>query len=285
MAQTAERVIFYGSNKVVFEKPMSEKYALEMEGVGKDYGGRRILDGLTFRVEKGETVSLFGENGSGKTSLLKIASCLAKPNRGKVSVAGFDAVSSPEQIRKRVGFVSHEDCLYESLSAFENLRFFCQLQRVGNPADRARELIESFEIMSPNAPSGNLSAGMKKRISIARSVSHNPEVVFLDEPFSGLDRRGDTVVSELLGRLKLSGTTVVMTTHLIEKGIALSDSAALLQGGRIALHEKADSATELSNLLQTPAVSPIMPADKTSDNEKPANPFQTPAPLPHNLPQ
>ncbi len=208
-----------------------------MEGVSKSYGERSVLDGLSLRVEKGKTVSLFGENGSGKTSLLKIASALTKPTRGSVAVAGFDAVSSPEKVRGKIGFVSHEDCLYESLSAFGNLRFFCELQRVENPADRARELIEKFEIKSASAPSGDLSAGMKKRISIARAVSHNPEVVFLDEPFSGLDRKGAAILRGLLERLKQSGATVLMTTHLIEEGVSLSDFTAFLADGKIAFYE------------------------------------------------
>lgn len=208
-----------------------------MEGIAKDYGGRRVLDGLRLNAEKGSAVSLFGENGSGKTSLLKIAAALTKPTSGAVAVAGFDAVAHPEKVRERVGLVSHEHCLYEGLSAFENISFFCRLQRVDNPAGRAGELVEKFEI--PSAPAETLSAGMRKRASIARAVSHNPEVLLLDEPFSGLDRRGAAILSDLVERLKRNGTTVLVTTHLIERGIALSDFAAFLAGGRISLYESA----------------------------------------------
>lgn len=221
----------------MLKNPMAPKYAIEMEDVAKNYGGRPVLDGVRLCVEKGKTVSLFGENGSGKTSLLKIAAALAKPDRGKVAVAGFETASRPEKVREKVGFVSHEDCLYESLSPFDNLRFFCKLQRVGDSADRARELIKNFEIVPAFAPSGELSAGMKKRISIARAVSHNPEVVLLDEPFSGLDRRGTAILSELLEHLKQKGKTVLMATHLIEDGVLLSDFAAFLKGGQIAFYK------------------------------------------------
>ncbi|WP_462136936.1 ABC transporter ATP-binding protein [Candidatus Mycalebacterium sp.] len=215
------------------KNPMSQAHAIVMEKIRKDYAGRRILDGLDLRIEKGEIVFLKGENGSGKTSLLKIAAALSRPAAGKAQVAGFDTVSSPEQVRRRVGFVSHEDCLYESLSAFENLRFFCELQRIENAGARAGELIEIFEIPSASRQGcGLLSAGMKKRISIARAVSHNPEVLLLDEPFSGLDRRGSEILSQTLERLKNSGAAALVSTHGNFEGADISDWTAVISDGR-----------------------------------------------------
>ncbi len=219
------------------------RYAIEMEKVAKSHGGRRVLRDLNLQVEKGKTVSLFGENGSGKTSLLKIASALAKPSSGRVAVAGFDPVLLPEKVRGKIGFVSHEDCLYEGLSAFDNLRFFCELQSVADPRGRARELIENFEIPSAFSPSGFLSAGMKKRVSIARAVLHNPEVLLLDEPFSGLDRKGTTILSELLERLSRLGTTTLLSTHLVAEGVALSDFTVFLADGRIHSYKSANGAS------------------------------------------
>lgn len=218
------------------ENPMPSTHAIVMEKIRKDYAGRRVLDGLDLRIEKGKTVFLKGENGSGKTSLLKIAAALSKPAAGKARVAGFDTVSSAPQVRSRVGFVSHEDCLYESLSAFENLRFFCELQRVENPDERVGELIEIFEIPSARAACGALSAGMKKRISIARAVSHEPGVLLLDEPFSGLDGRGNEILSQTLERLKNAGATALVSTHGNNEDAGLSDFTAVIRGGRVDLN-------------------------------------------------
>ncbi len=212
---------------------MSQAHSIVMEKIRKDYAGRRVLDGLDLRVGKGETVFIKGENGSGKTSVLKIAAALSRPAAGRAQVAGFDTVSSPEQVRRRVGFVSHEDCLYEGLSAFENLRFFCELQSIGNAAFRAEELIEIFEIpFSRRQGCGSLSAGMKKRISIARAVSHNPEVLLLDEPFSGLDRRGSEILSQEFERLKNSGAAALVSTHGNFEGSDIADWTVVITSGR-----------------------------------------------------
>ncbi len=221
---------------------MSSAFAIQMEKVGKSYEGRHVLRGLDFSVERGKTVFIFGENGSGKTSLLKIVCALTKPTSGKASICGFDTACAASRVREKVGFVSHEDCLYEDLSVFDNLCFFCRLQGVEKPADRAGELIESFEIPSSRIPAGLLSAGMKKRASIARAVSHNPEVLVMDEPFSSLDGRGRAILSEFVENLKTAGKTALISTHLITEGIELSDLAALLKNGHISFCEKASGA-------------------------------------------
>lgn len=213
---------------------MSNGLAIFMENVRKSYAGRTVLNGVNFTVEKGKTVFLFGDNGSGKTTLLKIAAALVKPTGGRAETAGASTVGFAEDARRKIGFASHEDCLYEDLSARANIRFFCSLQRVANPSRRTGELIDMFEINRPDTPCRELSAGTKKRVSIARAVAHRPEVVLLDEPFSGLDRAGSAVVSGLVSRLTAGGATVLLSTHRTDRAPGLADAAALLEDGKIA---------------------------------------------------
>lgn len=213
---------------------MSNRHAIIMENVSKSHAGRPVLNGLNLKVEKGKTVFLFGDNGSGKTSLLKIAAALTKPTGGRAETAGADTVRSAGDARRRTGFASHEDCLYEDLSARANIRFFCALQKVADPERRAGELVEMLEISRPDVPCRELSAGMKKRASIARAVAHDPEVALLDEPFSGLDRAGGSIVSGLLRRLNAGGGTVLLSTHRADRAPGLADAVALLEGGVIA---------------------------------------------------
>ncbi len=233
---------------------MPPPYAILMEKVGKNYASRPVLSGVDMKVERGKAVSLFGENGSGKTSLLKIASSLSPPSSGSVTVAGFDTSTSAKEARGKIGLVSHEDCLYDRLSAEGNLSFFCRLHGVSDPEGRARELVDRFEIARSSAPCGSLSAGMKKRVSIARAVSHNPEVIVMDEPFSGLDRKGGAILSDLIIRLRDGGAAVLFSTHLTARAAELADFAALLLGGRIAFYENSRgmSAGELEEMVSKP---------------------------------
>lgn len=213
--------------------------AIRASRLVKAFGERRAIDGLSLDVPAGAFLSVFGPNGAGKTTLLRILATLSRPTSGSLSVLGTDALEEPERVRPRIGLISHKPMVYGDLTARENLEFFARLYGVPDPAGRAAELLRLVELdHRRNDVARALSRGMAQRLSIARALVNDPELILLDEPYSGLDPHAAKVLDSLIERVR-PGRTLVMVSHDPDKGLALCTHALVMASGRaVAFEEK-----------------------------------------------
>lgn len=221
---------------------------IEVTGLSKYFGKRKVLTKISFELEKGGFLSLFGPNGAGKTTLVKILSTLVAPSEGTVSVAGLDPYKNSAAIRSKIGLISHSPLLYLDLSAEENLRFYGAMYGVDNVDARIDELLEQVELDHRRYDLvRTFSKGMMQRLAIARALLHRPSVLFLDEPHTGLDPHAVDIFESLLDTIR-QDHTFIMITHNIERGLALCSKAMILYNGQIAFYQnKADLDTEMFN--------------------------------------
>jgi heme exporter protein A len=211
-----------------------------------------VLRNIDLRIEKGEFLTIFGPNGAGKTTLIKIMSTLVSPTSGRVIIDGMDIKENPIEIRKKIGVISHETYLYHELTAAENLRFFGRMYGVSDIENRIDELIKQVGLTyRKNDRVRTFSRGMKQRLSIARALIHDPPILLLDEPYTGLDQHASATFDRILGGMNAHDKTRVLISHDIERGIAMCDRAIILADGHIA-HEMSQS--EMQDLLQCRAI-------------------------------
>ena len=215
---------------------MSEAFAaVSAAKLRKSFGFRAALDSIDLEIAPGEFVALFGPNGAGKTTLLKCISGLASPTDGTVRVFGGDPRRSP-QVRRRIGLVSHLGFLHDSLTGAENLQLYATLYDVPNPSDRIAAALQSVRLSSRAGDLvGTYSRGMRQRLAIARATLHDPDLLLLDEPFSGLDRHGCQQLGARLAALVREGRSVVLVTHEFQETLPLATRVIVLVKGRIAL--------------------------------------------------
>jgi heme exporter protein A len=209
--------------------------ALEVEHVSKRFGNTLALDDLGWTVERGDAVALFGPNGAGKTTLLRLCATLLRPTQGTIRVLGLDAASRGPAVRRRIAVLGHESWLYPDLSARENLRFYARLFGVADAPARVAALIEHLGLEGwSHRPVGVLSRGLLQRVALARVLLHEPELLLLDEPFTGLDLEARDWLCAILRDAHRRGVTLVMSTHDVGHGLALCTTALILRRGRIA---------------------------------------------------
>jgi heme exporter protein A len=209
-------------------------YAIEIEGLTKAFGSFYALRGVDLKVPKGEFLTLLGPNGAGKTTLIKILATLSQPTAGFVSVAGVDMKTRSVDVRSVLGVISHQIYLYDDLTAEENLRFYGKMFGVANLESRIEGLLRRVGLYKRRYdPVRNYSRGMQQRLSIARALIHDPEILLLDEPDTGLDQHSADMLGEMLRDLNVPGRSIIMTTHHLERGIEMCDRVAILSGGRI----------------------------------------------------
>ena len=207
---------------------------IRVEGLTKSFDGCLALRGLDLDVAEGECVAIVGPNGAGKTTLLRIIAGLSRPTRGSVHVAGLDLARAADPIRRRVGFLSHRPLLYGDLSAEENLRFYGSMYDVANLDVRIGELLAQVGLASRRHDLVRAySRGMRQRLAIARALLHNPPVLLLDEPYTGLDQQATEMLNALLRKVGPTSRTVLLTTHNLEQGLRLSRRSAILVNGQI----------------------------------------------------
>jgi heme exporter protein A len=203
--------------------------AIELADVGRAYGERVALAGVTLELEAGRTLAVFGANGAGKTTLLRILATLLRPHRGRACVLGHELPREGWAVRGRVGFLGHEPLLYRDLTARENLRFHARLHDVA-PA-RIETLLDAVGLAGRgDEPVHTYSRGMVQRLAVCRAVLHEPELLLLDEPLAALDPGAAAAVTPLL-----AGGTRVLISHDVERGLAEADLVLGLRGGRVAL--------------------------------------------------
>ncbi|MGD8244916.1 MAG: heme ABC exporter ATP-binding protein CcmA [Anaerolineae bacterium] len=207
---------------------------IEVQELTKSFGPRAALAGVDLSLDDGEFVTLVGPNGAGKTTLLRILATLSRPSSGVLRVAGLDASRHGEQIRRCIGFLSHRTLLYDDLSAEQNLRFYGQMYDLPQDSDRIEILLEQVGLRARrNDLVQTFSRGMKQRLAVARSVLHQPRVLLLDEPYTGLDPQAVEMLTTLLTKLAGGGCAVLLTTHLLERGLALGERVMVLHKGRV----------------------------------------------------
>ena len=209
---------------------------IRVVGLVRVFGAQRVLDGVDLDVAAGETVALLGPNGAGKTTLLKIVATLLRPTRGTATVGGHDCVRDPESARALLGVVAHGAHVYEDLTARENLAFWTRL--AGGVADRdalAGALAHVDLERHADARVRTFSAGMRRRLALARLTLRQPRVLLLDEPFAGLDQRARKWLDGWLETFKAGGGAVLMATHSFGRELGAADRLAILADGRVVL--------------------------------------------------
>ena len=227
----------------------ADGYAIEVKRLIKSYGEHHALRGIDLNVKWGDILAIFGPNGAGKTTLLKVLATLVKPSSGDVSVAGFNLRESAVMIRRRIGVVTHQTLLYDDLSAYENLRFYGKMYDVSNLRDRINQLVAQVGLESRiHDPVRTLSRGMQQRLAIARALIHDPPVLLLDEPGTGLDQHASAMLANILNSTANKQRTVLMTSHSLEQGAALSNRIAILADGKIAY--EGSKQLDISNLRE-----------------------------------
>ncbi|MEE8372268.1 MAG: ABC transporter ATP-binding protein [Dehalococcoidia bacterium] len=212
--------------------------AIEVERLVKSYGDFNALRGVDLKVKWGEGLAIFGPNGAGKTTLIKILSTIAKASSGRVSVGGFDLQGDSVKARRQIGVVTHQTLLYDELSTYENLRFYGKMYDVPHLADRIRELVAQVDLEARrDDPVRTLSRGMQQRAAIARALLHDPPILLLDEPGTGLDQRANEMLINIVSSTGNGRRTVIMTTHSLEQGLAFCNRVLILARGNIVYEE------------------------------------------------
>lgn len=211
----------------------AETLAVETTSLSRRYGRRWALADVSLRVLRGSVVMVTGRNGSGKTTLLRVLATAIRADLGGARVAGYDIRTQKEEVRRQVSLLGHDLYLYDSLSGLENLEVAARfLGRSGSEV--LMNLLAQVGLLArAGDPVASYSAGMRKRLALARTLLQEASVILLDEPYNGLDPDGFRLIDDLLCRFRERGATVLMATHLLERGSALCDQGIVLEEGRL----------------------------------------------------
>jgi ABC-2 type transport system ATP-binding protein len=215
---------------------MTPDLAIDADGLCKRYGQTRVLDGLSLRIPRASVFALLGPNGAGKTTTVRLLSTLTAPDGGRATVAGHDVVADVAGVRRAISLTGQYAALDELQTGAENLRMIGRLAGLPRRASRARaaELLERFDLIeAAGRRVGTYSGGMRRRLDLAASLIRPVQVLFLDEPTTGLDPRSRLRMWELVSELRDSGTTVLLTTQYLEEADWLADRIAVIDGGRL----------------------------------------------------
>ncbi len=208
---------------------------IKIQKLVKAFGHRLVLRGVDLTIQEGDFVTLMGANGAGKTTLMHIIATLSKPSGGRLAIAGYDLAESASQLRRFIGLVSHKTLLYDDLTADQNLRFYARMYDVPDAPARIELVLNQVGLWGrQHDPVRTYSRGMQQRLAIARSILHNPPILLLDEPDTGLDQHAADMLSDLLRAVDVSQRTILMTTHNLERGLELGDRVLILARGKIA---------------------------------------------------
>ncbi|MDQ0975961.1 heme exporter protein A [Neobacillus niacini] len=208
---------------------------IEIKKLTKQADNKLILRGIDLSITQGETVAILGPNGAGKSTLLKVLATLIKPTSGLVKINGLDLKKDHIEVKKMFGYLPHSSLLYDHYTPLENLVFFGNLYGVKDVENRARKLVNevglSFFI---NEPVKNFSRGMIQRIAIARAIIHEPKIMLLDEPHTGLDQGAITILNNVVLSMKEKGCTTLMVTHDFKQAAEICDRIIIVKNGKIA---------------------------------------------------
>ncbi len=207
---------------------------LEVENVSKRYGSFLAVDGVSFRVKKGEIVGIVGPNGAGKTSIIKMVVGLMEPTEGEITISGYSIKQEGERAKRLIGYLPEESPVYEDMSALEYLEFFGEIYGLSRDESRRRagRVLDELNLEHQERRLGEMSKGMRRKVAIARSLINDPELLVYDEPTSGLDPITSFQVMEYIRRLG-GRKTVLLTTHNLYQAEKLCDRIIILKGGRV----------------------------------------------------
>ncbi|OUD00762.1 ATP-binding cassette domain-containing protein [Streptomyces swartbergensis] len=214
---------------------MTSTYAVLSEGLEKRFGEVRALRGLDLAVAEGTVCGVLGPNGAGKTTAVRLLTTLLRPDAGSARVAGHDLAREAAAVRSRIGVTGQDTSIDGDLTGRQNLLLFGRLHRVRGPAGRTTELLDRFGLAeAADRPASTYSGGMRRRLDLAASLIRRPEVLFLDEPTTGLDPASRNLIRDAVRDLTAEGTTVLLTTQYLEEADQLADDIALVDRGRVA---------------------------------------------------
>ena len=207
---------------------------IQVNDLEKSFKSNAVLKGVNFEIQRGEIFALLGSNGAGKTTIVNILSTLMKPDGGNVSVCGYDVTREPGRVRQSISLTGQFAAVDGILTGRENLVLIAKLRGVKNPGAVADNLLERFGLVdAANKRAAVYSGGMTRRLDIAMSLIGNPDVIFLDEPTTGLDPEARIEVWKTVKELSAGGTTILLTTQYLEEAEQLADKIAILHGGSV----------------------------------------------------
>lgn len=223
---------------------------ISVNQVEKTFGSRWALRNISFSVEPGQIVALVGPNGAGKTTLLRIIATLARPSSGEIFIGKIPVAQHAAAARGAIGFVGHQTFMYDSLTAEENLRLYARLYDIGDVAARVRAVAARVGIEHRlKDVARTLSRGLQQRLTLARMLLHEPAVLLLDEPYTGLDKLAADQLDEIMLGAKREGRAVLFSTHDLERGLGVADRALVVHGGRIARDLRREEWKNLTGFL------------------------------------
>ncbi|TWE06338.1 heme exporter protein A [Neobacillus bataviensis] len=207
---------------------------IELKKLTKQADNKLILLGVDLSIKKGETIAVLGPNGAGKSTLLKVLATLIKPTSGHVLINGLELRKKQIEIKKLLGYLPHSSLLYDHYSPLENLVFFGNIYGVQDVEQKARKLVKDVGLsFFLNEPVKNFSRGMIQRIAIARAIIHDPEILLLDEPHTGLDQGAISILNNVILSMKDKGTTTLMVTHDFKQAAEICDRVIIVKNGKI----------------------------------------------------
>lgn len=208
---------------------------ISIKDLRKSYGRKRILRNFNLNVKSGDFLVLFGPNGAGKTTLIKILSTLSRATSGDITINGFNLNEEPIEVRNSIGVLSHNPLLYEDLTLKENLIFYSRMYGLKKDKKAIKSLMDDVGLLHrSNDRVGEFSRGMKQRAAVARVILHDPPVLLLDEPYTGLDFKAWDMLNGMLKKYHENGKTILLITHNVELGHQIGDRLAVLAKGQIA---------------------------------------------------
>lgn len=219
-----------------YREGINVDYAIVTEKLVKKFGDFTAVDGLNLRIIKGELFGFLGPNGAGKTTTIKMLTTLLEPTSGSATVAGFDVIRRGDEVRDRIGVVPQSFALFEELTPMENLNFIGELYSMDRKeiVKRSEELLTTVTLLEKkDVPCKGFSGGMKQRLSVAAGLLHEPQILFMDEPTTGLDPQSRIALRDLTRKLNQSGITIVYTTHDMEEADKLCDRIAIMDHGKM----------------------------------------------------
>ncbi|MEQ9188201.1 MAG: gliding motility-associated ABC transporter ATP-binding subunit GldA [Cryomorphaceae bacterium] len=218
--------------------------SIKVNQVTKLYGVQRALDNVSFEIERGNIVGFLGPNGAGKSTMMKIITCYLPPSEGQVEVCGFDVSASPMEVKKRIGYLPEHNPLYPEMYVREYLEFVAGIHKIANKKQRVEEMIELVGLdLERKKKISALSKGFRQRVGLAQAMIHDPEVLILDEPTTGLDPNQIVEIRNLIKGIG-KDRTVMLSTHIMQEVEAICDRVIIVNKGTIVANDKA------SNLLQ-----------------------------------
>ncbi len=228
----------------------SHQNAVEIKGLTKVFGSRSVLKGIDLEIPEGQSVVIFGPNGAGKTTLIKILATIINPTAGEIIIDGYNIKKNSEDVRRKIGIVTHQTYLYGSLTVSENLDFYSRMYDVPRKKDRINEVLDMVGMSRRITDRvGNLSRGMQQRVSIARALLHKPGIILLDEPGTGLDQQAGAMLNEALRNERQLRRTIVQTTHSMDSVTENCDRTLIIAEGKIA-YEQTGSDVDVNELIQ-----------------------------------